>query len=289
MNNEYTDAHRLFLQASLSERFFTEATAIELYNKAYEATDVQDPEAFTGFIATINTKLNTIDLEFRKSHEEETGTAVWALVNTNGDEIAKLATEYTPIEITYFRRLIELIVTAEDEAFSVSSILALKEASKLKPSISKSNGETLLQRFVDDKWLNKSRGGIYSLSQRTILELQHFLKEEFEDILLECTLCFDIVTKGQRCKVAQCKARFHHHCAHRYFDSRNDKACPTCKIDWDSNIIGDNGSSGSVSRIRKPNNRTMTRVTRRFQETEVGDNDNDNDEMNQDGDDGDDF
>lgn len=38
VNNEYTDAHRLFLQASLSERFFTEATAIEIYRKAYEAT-----------------------------------------------------------------------------------------------------------------------------------------------------------------------------------------------------------------------------------------------------------
>ena len=27
---------------------------------------------------------------------------------SNGDEIAKLATEYTPLEITYFRRLVKL-------------------------------------------------------------------------------------------------------------------------------------------------------------------------------------
>ncbi|CAG8762367.1 12349_t:CDS:2, partial [Dentiscutata heterogama] len=119
-------------------------------------------------------------------------------VNTNGDEIAKLATEYSPAEISYFKRLIELIVTADDDAFSASSIMALKEASKIKTQLSKSAAETLLQRFVDDKWL------------------------------------------GQRCDVLECKSRFHHHCARRYFSSQNEKVCPACKIAWkNSNIVGE--------------------------------------------------
>lgn len=283
--NEYTDAHRLFLQASLSERFFTEATAIEIYRKAYEATAVQDQETFTEFMTTLNTKLNSIDLEFRKSHNEEDGSAVWALVNTNGDEIAKMATEYTPIEISFFRRLIELIVTADDESFSVSSITALKEVVKLKTSISKSNGEILLQRFVDDKWLSRSRGGRYSLSLRSILELQYYLKKEFEDYLSECILCYDIVTKGQRCEMAQCKARFHHHCARRYFDSKNIKKCPNCEIAWDSsNVIGDCDSIDSGSRPRRSNNQTTKKNTR-SQKLEVDydqmDQDDDDDQMEQ--------
>ncbi|CAB4423032.1 unnamed protein product [Rhizophagus irregularis] len=256
--NEYTDAHRLFLQASLSERFFTEATAIEIYRKAYEATAVQDQETFTEFMTTLNAKLNSIDLEFRKSHNEEDGSAVWALVNTNGDEIAKMATEYTPIEISFFRRLIELIVTADDESFSVSSITALKEVVKLKTSISKSNGEILLQRFVDDKWLSRSRGGRYSLSLRSILELQYYLKKEFEDYLSECILCYDIVTKGQRCEMAQC---------------------------WDSsNVIGDCDSIDSGSRPKRSNNQTTKKNTR-SQKLEVDydqmDQDDDDDQMEQ--------
>ncbi|CAG8599545.1 4239_t:CDS:2 [Funneliformis mosseae] len=266
MNGEYTDTHRLFLQASIAERFFTEETAIRLYQQACQATDDHNSETFTEFIATINAKLNIVDLELRKSHNEDDGKPV----NTNGDDIAQIATEYSPVEITFFRRLIELIVTADDEEFSVSSIIALKEVSKLKVPLTKSNGETLLQRFTDDKWLIRSREGKYSLSQRSILELQQYLKEEFEDHLLECTLCYDIVTKGQRCRVAQCKTRFHNHCVLRYFDSRNDYVCPACKIAWDSsNVIGD-----SINRSRSKHH--IKRITRKFQELEVSD-----DEMDQ--------
>ncbi|RIB25033.1 Nse1 non-SMC component of SMC5-6 complex-domain-containing protein [Gigaspora rosea] len=250
----YTNAHRLFVQASMSERFFTEAKAIDMYTKACNANNERAPEEFQEFISTINQKLNLVDMEFRRSHDEDDGNPVWALVNTNGDEIAKLATEYTPAEISYFKRLIELIVTADDDAFSASSIMALKEASKIKTPLSKSAAETLLQRFVDDKWLVQSQSGKYSMSQRTILELQAYLKDEFEDYLIECTLCYDIVTKGQRCDVLECKSRFHHHCARRYFSSQNEKVCPACKITWkSSNIIGDPPkiSGGSSRRNRR--------------------------------------
>ncbi|CAG8722183.1 4646_t:CDS:2 [Dentiscutata erythropus] len=245
----YTNAHRLFVQASMSERFFTEAKAIDMYTKACSANngscfsqefDLPAPEEFQEFISTINQKLNLVDMEFRRSHDEDDGNPVWALVNTNGDEIAKLATEYSPAEISYFKRLIELIVTADDDAFSASSIMALKEASKIKTQLSKSAAEILLQRFVDDKWLVQSQSGKYSMSQRTILELQAYLKDEFEEYLIECTLCYDIVTKGQRCDVLECKSRFHHHCARRFFSSQNEKVCPACKIAWkSSNIVGE--------------------------------------------------
>jgi len=89
--------------------------------------------------------------------------------------------------------------------------------------------EKLLERFVRDNWLkmryynNKllqlkaneilrssflnikniydvylitnfiCRNGVYIISLRSVLELQAYLKEEFED-LKECTLCMEIVT-----------------------------------------------------------------------------------------------
>lgn len=84
--------------------------------------------------------------------------------------------------------------------------------------------------------------------------------------------------------MAQCKARFHHHCARRYFDSRNNKTCPNCEIVWDSsNVIGDCDSIDSGSRPRRSNNQTTTKDTRRSQKLEV-----DNDQMDQDDDDDDD-
>ncbi|CAG8824817.1 35667_t:CDS:2, partial [Racocetra persica] len=122
--------------------------AIDMYTIACNANNERTPEGFQEFVSTINQKLNLVDMEFRRSHDEDDGNPVWALVNTNGDEIAKLATEYSPIE---------LIVTADDDAFSASSIMALKEASKIKTPLTKSAAETLLQRFVDDKWLIQSQ------------------------------------------------------------------------------------------------------------------------------------
>ncbi|ORY06817.1 hypothetical protein K493DRAFT_202866, partial [Basidiobolus meristosporus CBS 931.73] len=187
------------------------------------------------FINTINEGINSLDLEFRKSHDEETGESVLALVNTNGDEIAQLATDYTPAELVYLRRIIELIVTADDESYSVSSLLALSEAGKLKSAFTKNAAEQLLDRFVEDKWFSKTSNGRYYLTQRSILELQTYLKEEFEEYILECTLCMDIVTRGERCQVGSCSGRLHLHCAERYFSARPDrKVCPLCSTAWTS-------------------------------------------------------
>ncbi|CAH1760440.1 11488_t:CDS:2 [Entrophospora sp. SA101] len=234
----YTDTHRLFVQSAISRCFFSEVEGIEIYRKVCEITKDNRQESFQNFITTVNQKLNTIDLEFRKSSDEEDGHIVWALVNTKGDEVAKLATEYTASEISYLKHLIELIVTADDETYSVSSIIALKESSKLKTQMTKVATEALLQKFVNDKWLIQSREGKYSLSQRTILELQSYLKEEFDENIFECVVCLEIVTKGQRCELQDCKARLHNHCADRYF-SQNEKICPICKINWsESNRFG---------------------------------------------------
>ncbi|RUS20981.1 Nse1 non-SMC component of SMC5-6 complex-domain-containing protein [Endogone sp. FLAS-F59071] len=285
----YTDTHRLFLQALISCRTLKEAEAIEIYLKCceltggtYEGTE----DGFPNFIATVNDGVSQLDLEVRKMLDEIDGEPSWALVNTNDDEIAQLATEYSAAEITYFKRLtiqesnslylvasdllcplqIDLIVHADDEAFSVTSLVALREASKLKPSISKSAAETLLDRFVADGWLIKSRTGRYSMSTRCLLELQGYLREEYEEDILECTLCLDILTKGQRCDLQKCSARLHHHCARNYFARNQDEAavCMTCKTAWQvRNVVGDDGRTGHDNRTSKPQERGISRKKKR--------------------------
>ena len=63
-----------------------------------------------------------------------------------------------------------------------------------------------------------------------MLELQQYLKDNYEDDIHECTLCFELVTKGVKCYVAACSGRLHNHCYKRF--ARDGKTCPTCRADW---------------------------------------------------------
>ncbi|KAG5455585.1 MAG: hypothetical protein BJ554DRAFT_4958 [Olpidium bornovanus] len=63
-----------------------------------------------------------------------------------------MATEYTPDEIAFFKRT-EVIVTADDEAFEVSSKRALKQTSKISGQLSKAQAQKLLDRLTSRGWL----------------------------------------------------------------------------------------------------------------------------------------
>ncbi|KAG0378353.1 hypothetical protein BGX24_004085 [Mortierella sp. AD032] len=236
---DYTDTHRLFLQAVISRRFMKEDTAKELFSKSLPF----DQDDFTEFVNTVNQSLNSVELEIRRTQDEATGDDVLALTNTNEQKIAQVATGYTPLELEYFKHLLDAIVMADDELYCISSTAAVNEASKLKNKdnrslqLTKSGAEELLTRFVQDMWLIKSETGALSLSTRTLLELQTFLKEGYEEQMQECTLCLEILTKGQRCNVAACAARLHHHCAKTYYENMNNPLCPTCRSPWDGKVL----------------------------------------------------
>ncbi|KAF9163951.1 hypothetical protein DFQ26_001952 [Actinomortierella ambigua] len=230
----FTDTHRLFLQAAISRRHMDEVTARDLYQRVSE----YDAGEYEEFIGKLNEGLNSVEFEFRRAVDEVTGQPVLSLTNTNGQKIAQVATSYNPTELEFFKHLVDAIVNADDEAFCIGSKAALIESSNLKNkdnkplTLSKKDAESLLSRFVADQWFLRSSAGAYSLSMRTLLELQTYLKETYPDQIQECTLCMDIITKGQRCQVSACAARLHHHCAQRYFQNRTNKACPTCQSQW---------------------------------------------------------
>ncbi|KAF9908694.1 hypothetical protein EC991_009622 [Linnemannia zychae] len=236
---EYTDTHRLFLQAVISRRFMKEGVALKLYSHALPF----DQDDFSDFVDKVNGALNNVELEIRRTKDEATGEEVLALTNTNEQKIAQVATGYTPLELEYFKHLMDAIVMADDELYCISSTAAVNEASKLKNKdnkslqLTKSGAEELLSRFVQDMWFIKSKKGALSLSTRTLLELQTFLKEGYEEQMKECTLCLEILTKGQRCNVAACAARLHHHCAKEYFQNMNNPICPTCRSPWDGKTL----------------------------------------------------
>ncbi|PIL24101.1 hypothetical protein GSI_13853 [Ganoderma sinense ZZ0214-1] len=119
---------------------------------------------------------------------------------------------------------------APNEAFCVSSLAALREVNSLKSSMTKTVAEATLNSFVAKGWLMKSRRGRYSLSTRTVLELQTYLRTTYENEVIECTICMELVTRGTGCFTPHCKTRMHTHCFNHY--RRRNNACPSCKEDW---------------------------------------------------------
>ncbi|KAF9532248.1 Nse1 non-SMC component of SMC5-6 complex-domain-containing protein [Crepidotus variabilis] len=240
------DVDRVFLQAVLSRGVLSGALAkvlweksVEVVNAADEGLDIEfvnNDDAWNVFTTRINNTLDKLDLEFRLVHDELSGRDMYALVNTKGDEVAQLATDYTPIEIAFFKAIVEQIMLASREAYSVSSLAALRELTFAKINMTKSHGEIVLASFVSKGWLMKSIRGRYSLSTRSLLELQPYLKSNYSEELRECTLCMEILTRGIACPTANCNTRLHFHCFKNYRQRQGRKNCPSCQNEWPREI-----------------------------------------------------
>ncbi|KAJ6547500.1 Nse1 non-SMC component of SMC5-6 complex-domain-containing protein [Mycena capillaripes] len=236
------DVQRLFLQAVLSRGVLSGKLAQTLWAKSKDAVMAADDsldipyagtrEEWDAFVVKVNEALNPLDLEFRHLQEETSGREMYAIVNRKGDEIAQMATDYTPGEIAFFKAMVEQIMLAPRESFSISSLAALREVSALKPksNMSKTQAEVVLASFVAKGWLLKSKRGRYSLSTRALLELQPYLKSTYPDEIIECVICFEMMTKGVACPTANCKVRMHYHCFTKWM--ARHRQCTTCTQDW---------------------------------------------------------
>ncbi|KAI9571235.1 Nse1 non-SMC component of SMC5-6 complex-domain-containing protein [Boletus coccyginus] len=234
------DVQRLFLQAVFSRGILSFKHAQVLWEKCIGAVEAADPsrdiafddsrKAWDKFVSNINTSLNSLDLEFRHLTDEQTGIEMYSVVNTKDDEIAQMATDYTPLEIAYFKAVVEQIMLASREAYSVSSLAALREVGSLKSNMTKSQAEAVLGSLVAKGWLLKSKRARYSLSTRALLELLPYLKSNYPEECLECTICFEIITRGAGCNTLNCKARIHYHCFRKLRALRAQ--CPTCLVEW---------------------------------------------------------
>lgn len=99
--------------------------------------------------------------------QETDGERIITIVNTRADELAQLATNYTPFEIGYFRKVVEVIMIAPNYAYSASSGTVLSSAKKVQGTFSKTSAEALLKQWTAQGWLELSpcvliRSHIYS-------------------------------------------------------------------------------------------------------------------------------
>ncbi|KAF8628330.1 hypothetical protein AX15_003875 [Amanita polypyramis BW_CC] len=163
------DIQRLYLQSILSRGLVSEPLAKLLWKKCIAAVDrvdnaldLPDPDnadAWTSFLSKIIKSLDDLNLDFRRLVDESTGQPCYVIVNAKSDEIAQMATDYNPAEIAYFRALVEQIMLAPRQSFSISSLAALREISTIKPksNMTKTQAEVVLASFVARGWLLRSR------------------------------------------------------------------------------------------------------------------------------------
>ncbi|KAF8201687.1 Nse1 non-SMC component of SMC5-6 complex-domain-containing protein [Pholiota molesta] len=261
------DVERLFLQAVLSRAVVSSDLAHVLWAKSIDAVNASsngalkiqhsnDKQSWDDFVSKINRSLDKLELEFRALHDELTGKEMYAIANRKGDEIAQMATDYTPIEIAFFKAIVERIMLAPHESYSISSMAALREPTSAKLNITKSQAEIILGSFVAKGWLLKSKKGRYSLSTRSILELLPYLKSTYPEEIIECTICLEIMTRGVGCFTPNCKTRMHFHCFNTF--RRRHNACPSCSKDWPRDTkdkqfvpVGEDAAREGDERVRR--------------------------------------
>ncbi|KAG9099621.1 hypothetical protein FS749_000809 [Ceratobasidium sp. UAMH 11750] len=255
-----SDYKRLFIQAMMQRRWVSETTAKLIFKRCMAAAlelnptinFAYDERSFAtdngpSFITEVNRDLEKFELRLSSTKDECTGETIWAMINTKQDPATMLATEYNPTEIQYFKLVVEQIVLANNDAYSIPAMAALREVSQLQgKGITKSEAEHLLSSFVAKGWLLKSKRGRYSLSSRSLLELQTYLRETYPDEYNECTYCMEPITKGIACRTENCIYRMHTHCYTAWVRARRDRPleCPQCKQSWREDAIRKVGEEG---------------------------------------------
>ncbi|KAJ5241746.1 DNA repair protein Nse1 [Penicillium citrinum] len=236
-------------------------------------------EHFSSYISAANTAISPFDLEIRSTlrqtpkeqHQDSPDTPtdrVYALVNTTSDPLTQLATTHTADEIAFVKRVLDYMFDTNNtricEGMAISSMQAIQQAKVSSSdrdrrqsqnpatqatqggaaqSLSMTQAETMMRSLVEEGWLEKSRGGYFTLTPRGLMELKGWLISTYNDDpereesrrggrIKFCAACKEIVTVGQRCDDRECKGRLHDHCVRNYFRMQQAEKCPVCKQDW---------------------------------------------------------
>ncbi|OLN87883.1 Non-structural maintenance of chromosomes element 1-like protein [Colletotrichum chlorophyti] len=268
----YNDGNRAFLQAFLARGTLTfeEAQHIlaAIFTLQADNDELVPPEEvtredFESYLAVAAEGVSFFDYEIRSTIHQVTKNRIYALVNTASDPMTQLATTFNAEQIAFVKRLLdalfELYNSPRMEIMCITEMQAIKLArpprqnndddgapaqtqSAVDKGLKHSEVEDMLANLMNQGWLEKSRGGFYSLSPRALLELRAWLIDSYNDPdaaaeewqrIKFCEACKEIVTIGQRCAERDCNARLHNTCQEAYWRTQRSRKCPKCSRDWD--------------------------------------------------------
>lgn len=238
----YSLEHTRFLQVMIDKAEVTRQEANELVDAIYRQKGLQrfDAAKMPLFVKVINDKIGQFSLAIRSGRRERDGAAMLVLISIVSSDLNKLVVggKFTRQELDYFKALIELIMTSNDpdEPGVASSVEALNIADSLK--ISKGTAKTYLESLEEMKFI-EIKEGLIRFTLRSVIELEHYLSDQFGDVQTCCKLCSDMVVCGVACH--HCQARFHIYCAAKYLASSESRGiavkCLGCKRSWSERLI----------------------------------------------------
>ncbi|KAF8427792.1 putative DNA repair protein Nse1 [Tirmania nivea] len=284
-----SDANKAFIQAFLARRILTLEEAQPILAAILTASGHQNPtvsqNTLNNFITTANNQLSPFDFHIRtlpsQSGPPESRTLYYILTNTTSDSLMQLATTHSAEEISFFRRILDSMFETNNTNYLELCAIRSMEAVRLhKPhpreqlnniedgaavqtqsthGLTMKEAESTLAQFVSEGWLELSPAGFYSLSPRSIAELQRYLVDTYnlpdeDGVIVEkvksCHGCKELVTIGLRCDNSDCPIRFHDGCAERLWRVNKSRKCPSCGGNWSSGkYVGERAAKGAKKRV----------------------------------------
>ena len=194
------------------------------------------------FMEETNKALEKIQMSVSKIHEEvKTSsdgrgpyTQYYVLAPTyENEQIAKLQKNFTEPELEWLKIVAEHLVDSEEKMATQTDLINLCRNggnNSLKKKLNVTEADTALIKFLDDGYLFRVKTGKksvkYGLGPRFLVEMESWMRQEFEDDVWSCDKCGKIGMIGVDCPKQNCGARFHYYCV----DTGNkDPKCYKCK------------------------------------------------------------
>ncbi|XP_023672312.1 non-structural maintenance of chromosomes element 1 homolog [Paramormyrops kingsleyae] len=235
MAGSLSDCHRRFLQSLMCNGIIVRSKAIALHRNCCEVHNTHyTRDGLDEFIDLINSHLEPLFMQIRKSVSEEDGLQYYALVNMAETDITRMSSDYADNELELFRKTMDLIVDSESGRASSTDILNCADSLNTR-KMKKKETELLLTRLVRDKWLNEKHGE-YTLSTRCIMEMEQYIQKIYQDMVKTCAICHNVVFQSQMCDNMSCGIKMHIPCVAKYFKGRSDPQCPVCNAFWPHEI-----------------------------------------------------
>lgn len=201
-DSTFTESHRLFHSYIRLVRTIPSSQASQILSQLRDPlldSSDDDPPPIDDIVADINAAIGIHGFSIIRKVDEVTQELVYIYINTINDDLARLATPYSPSELGCIKHIIDDIIEAENRAYSIGYQNGCRLA-KEHLNCTVAEAQFFVRRLVDDGWFEISDEQLF-LSQRAISELRTWLGERYGDLgsLAKCSQCNDwVITSGLR-------------------------------------------------------------------------------------------
>ena len=224
-SNRYNKVHVVVLQYMMRHRVIPFKSLNDMLESAFPDTSLDIEQV----ILVVNENLCNFNMRILTRQCEITEEKLCILTNMRGMKDTKKYNIMSEVEVEYFFKILDLIVTSESGAAGSVDILNLSNDLKTK-SITKTLAEQYVSAFVEKKLLVTNSKGIYYLSALSIEELEKFINCNYSDFKKTCKLCNRLVFFFKSCE--KCESAFHRYCLSTFNLSNNENKCPNCNESW---------------------------------------------------------